>query len=245
MPENKYDDPVFFQKYSQMLRSKAGLAGAGEWEMFQKLLPNLAGKHVLDLGCGYGWHCIYAAERGAASVIGVDLSERMLAIAKEKTSYPQVSYLRQAIEDMHFAADSFDLVLSSLAMHYVPCFTQVLQCVHKCLRAGGCFVFSVEHPLFTAQGPQDWHYDEAGNIQHFPVDKYFCEGARQTCFLGETVTKYHRTLTTYLDGLLQSGFILQRVVEPQPPQRMLALEGMRDELRRPMMLIVSAQKRHG
>ena len=71
MKENKYDDPVFFEKYSQMSRSQEGLAGAGEWETLRSMLPDFAGKHVLDLGCGYGWHCIYAAESGAASVLGV------------------------------------------------------------------------------------------------------------------------------------------------------------------------------
>ncbi len=76
MKENPYDNPIFFQKYSQMLRSTQGLEGAGEWRELQKLLPDFAGKRVLDLGCGYGWHCGYAAGHGAAYVLGTDLSER-------------------------------------------------------------------------------------------------------------------------------------------------------------------------
>lgn len=71
MKENKYDDNIFFQKYSQMSRSQQGLAGAGEWETLRKLLPDFKDKRVLDLGCGYGWHCIYAMEHGASSVVGV------------------------------------------------------------------------------------------------------------------------------------------------------------------------------
>lgn len=55
MKENKYDDNIFFQKYSQMSRSQQGLAGAGEWETLRKLLPDFKDKRVLDLGCGYGW----------------------------------------------------------------------------------------------------------------------------------------------------------------------------------------------
>lgn len=53
MKENKYDDPVFFQKYSEMNRSKYGLQGAGEWQEFQKMMPDFTDKEVLDLGCGY------------------------------------------------------------------------------------------------------------------------------------------------------------------------------------------------
>ena len=95
---------------------------------------------------------------------------------------------------------------------------------------GGDFVFSVEHPIFTAAGPQEWYYGPDGTPLHFPVDRYFEEGRRTARFLGEDVTKYHRTLTTYLDGLLTGGFQLLRVVEPQPPARMLGQPGMRDEL---------------
>ena len=70
----------------------------------------------------------------------------------------------------------------------------------------------------------------------------YYEGKREAVFLGERVIKYHRTLTTYLDTLLQLGFSLQRVVEPQPPETMLELDGMKDEMRRPMMLLVFAKK---
>ena len=97
MQENKYDNPVFFEKYSQMSRSREGLSGAGEWETLKDLLPDFAGKRVLDLGCGYGWHCIYAMEQGAMSVTGVDLSEKMLEVAREKTHFPQARYLRMPI----------------------------------------------------------------------------------------------------------------------------------------------------
>ena len=93
MKENKYDQETFFQKYSEMLRSQKGLAGAGEWAELQKLLPDFSGRRVLDLGCGYGWHCKYAQEYGAASVLGTDLPgmrdelrrPMMLLVAAEKT----------------------------------------------------------------------------------------------------------------------------------------------------------------
>lgn len=243
MGKNQYDDPVFFEKYSQMTRSTQGLAGAGEWETLQALLPDLSGKRVLDLGCGYGWHCIYAAERGAASVLGVDLSEKMLAVAREKNQYSQVQYCCAAMEDVEVPGESFDLVLSSLALHYVKDYIPLVRKIANLLSAGGQFIFSVEHPIFTAQGSQDWFRDETGTIRHFPVDSYFYEGERIANFLGASVTKYHKTLTTYLDGLLTNGFRLLRVVEPQPPERMRNMPGMLDELRRPMMLLVSAQKR--
>lgn len=243
MKENKYDDEVFFKKYSEMERSKKGLQGAGEWSELQKLLPDFEGKRVLDLGCGYGWHCLYAANHGAKLVHGIDISEKMLEVAKEKNSTDVITYEQKAMEDLDFPESSFDVVLSSLAFHYVKDFTTLVEHISHWMAKDGVFVFSVEHPVFTSYGTQDWYYDDEGNILHFPVDRYYYEGKRDAIFLGEKVTKYHRTLTTYLNTLLVNDFVIEHIIEPQPPQDMLDLPGMKDEMRRPMMLLVSARKR--
>ena len=144
--ENKYDDNIFFQKYSQMSRSQQGLAGAGEWETLRELLPDFKDKRVLDLGCGYGWHCIYAMEHGASSVVGVDISHKMLEVAKEKTHFPQVEYKCCAIEDVEFPEESFDVILSSLAFHYVADYEILVKKIYRILKSGGKLVFTVEHP---------------------------------------------------------------------------------------------------
>lgn len=243
MKENKYDDEVFFKKYSEMERSKKGLQGAGEWSELQKLLPDFEEKRVLDLGCGYGWHCLYAANHGAKSVQGIDISEKMLEVAREKNSTDIITYEQKAMEDLDFPESSFDVVLSSLAFHYVKDFTTLVEHISHWMAKDGVFVFSVEHPVFTSYGTQDWYYDDEGNILHFPVDRYYYEGKRDAIFLGEKVTKYHRTLTTYLNTLLVNDFVIEHIIEPQPPQDMLDLPGMKDEMRRPMMLLVSARKR--
>lgn len=218
-------------------------AGAGEWETLKKMLPDFKGKRVLDLGCGYGWHCIYAMENGASSVVGVDISHKMLEVAKGKTHFPQIEYECCAIEDVDFPEESFDVILSSLAFHYVADYENLIKKIYRMLKAGGNLVFTVEHPVFTAHGTQDWYYNEKGEILHFPVDNYYYEGKRTAMFLEEKVTKYHRTLTTYLNTLLSNSFIINQIVEPQPPENMMDIPGMADEMRRPMMLIVSAKKK--
>ena len=101
---------IRFDGYSQ-----SGLAGAGEWHELKKLLPDFEGKTVLDLGCGYGWHCKYAADHGAAYVLGTDISQRMLETARERNPGSSIEYRRAAMEDLDFPANSFDVVLSSLA----------------------------------------------------------------------------------------------------------------------------------
>lgn len=79
---------------------------------------------------------------------------------------------------------------------------------------------------------------------HFPMDNYFFKGKRKVNFLGEEIIKYHRTLTTYLNGLLKGGFDITGIVEPQPPEYLLHIvEGMEEDIRRPKMLIVAAKKK--
>ncbi|MBE1443594.1 class I SAM-dependent methyltransferase [Paenibacillus sp. OAS669] len=243
MKENKYDDPAFFQQYSQMARSMGGLDAAGEWHAVKRMLPDLRNQRVLDLGCGYGWHCRYAIEQGAKQVTGVDISERMLREAKRMTQSDSIQYLQMPIEDIDFPENSFDVVFSSLAFHYIQSFEEICRKVNRCLTSGGAFVFSVEHPVFTAHEKQDWHYDELGQRMFWPVDRYFAEGMRHTRFLGEKVTKYHRTLTTYINQLIRSGFQIRELVEPEPDSRLMDTgPEMKDELRRPMFLLISAIK---
>ena len=243
MKENKYDEENFFSKYSAFPRSVEGLNAAGEWHELQKMLPDLNDKRVLDIGCGFGWHCRYAAENGASYVLGIDLSEKMLAEARKTTESPIIEYQRMAMEDIHFPPDTFDIVLSSLALHYTSDYHQVCKQINECLSESGLFVFSVEHPIFTAYGTQDWYYSENKERLHWPVDRYFDEGKRYTNFLGEEVIKYHRTLTTYLNTLLETGFEITKIIEPKPAEHLLdTVPEMRDELRRPMMLLVSVRK---
>ncbi len=244
MKQNKYDDPGFFANYSQMARSVGGLEAAGEWSVFRALLPDLRDKSVLDLGCGFGWHCRYAREQRAKSVVGVDLSAKMLERARKSSADAAIEYRQGAIEEIDFPVESFDSVLSSLALHYVERFDLVCRNVGRWLVEGGDFVFSVEHPIFTALAAQDWHYSEHGERLHWPVDHYQEEGLRQARFLEHDVVKYHRLIATYLNTLIDAGFALRRIEEPQPSAEMLSEHPeMRDETRRPMFLAIAAVKK--
>lgn len=243
MAQNKYDEPDFFAQYATMARSVGGLPKAGEWYAFQSLLPNFQEKRVLDLGCGFGWHCRYAREHGASSVIGIDLSEKMLARAKEINADPGIEYRRSAIETVDFAAGEFDVVISSLAFHYIEHFDRIVQKIARWLVAGGEFVFSVEHPIFSACPAQDWCYGDDGKPLHWPVDNYRQEGMRQSQWLTGDVIKFHRSIERYVNTLLDGGFQLLRLLEPQPSPAMLAENpGWLDECRRPMFLLIAARR---
>lgn len=141
-----------------------GLAGAGEWPALKKLLPDFKGKSLLDLGCGFGWHCAYALEQGAGKAVGVDISSRMLAVGRQK--FPEVTFIEKPLEEISFPEKSFDIIISSLAFHYLKSIDDICRNAAGWLRPGGSFVFSVEHPIFTAQGPQDWFYGSDGSKLH-------------------------------------------------------------------------------
>jgi 2-polyprenyl-3-methyl-5-hydroxy-6-metoxy-1,4-benzoquinol methylase len=70
MAQNIYDNPAFFEGYAQLPRSVQGLDGAPEWPALKSMLPDLNGKRVIDLGCGYGWFCRVARDLGASAVTG-------------------------------------------------------------------------------------------------------------------------------------------------------------------------------
>lgn len=244
MKQNVYDDPQFFAGYSELERSRAGLQAAGEWPALRAMLPPLAGVRALDLGCGFGAHCRFLREQGAGSVVGLDLSEKMLERARAASAGDAaISYVRAAIEDVDFPDASFDLVFSSLAFHYVARFDLACRAAFRLLAPGGAFVFSCEHPMFTARPEQAWHVGAGGEKLHWPVDNYCDEGPRAVSWFRDGVTKHHRTVAGIVNAVLDAGFVLRRLGEPVPSAEMVAARpAWKDEPRRPMFLLLSATK---
>lgn len=238
--ENEYENERFFRQYAKMARSRDGLCAAGEWHQLKPLFPPLQEKTVLDLGCGYGWHCSYAVEQGAVQVLGIDLSSKMIEEAKRRNAQRQIEYRVCGIEEYTYPKNRWDLVVSNLALHYIENIDLIFQKVYETLKPQGTFLFNMEHPVFTAGVGQDWIYSKDNKPQYWPVDNYFLPGRRNTRFLGCDVVKQHHTLTQILMGLLQHGFVLEVVEEVMPPEEMMDIPGMKDELRRPMMLLVRA-----
>ena len=241
-PQNIYDDPRFFEGYRTLREKDTGLNGALEIPAMRGLLPDMRGRAVLDLGCGFGDFARYARAQGAGRVSALDVSENMIEAARALTHDPAITYIHGSIEDCAMPPASFDLAVSSLALHYIADYRAVVRRVFACLRPGGTFIFSVEHPVQTAY-PVGWVRDADGNKLHWPLDRYQQEGARSTSWFVDGVIKYHRTMETYVNTLIECGFQLRHLAEPCPPAKILqARPDLEDTVRRPPMLILVATK---
>jgi len=243
MTQNIYDDEEFFQGYSRLRRSVEGLDGAPEWPALRALLPNLSGLAVLDLGCGFGWFCRWARQQGAAYVLGIDISEKMLARGRAATVDQEITYTRADMERLDLPAGSLDVVYSSLALHYVDHLSELMAQVHRSLLPGGHLVFSVEHPIFTAPSEPHWALDAAG-CKTWPVNRYLDEGPRSTDWLAKGVIKQHRTLASYINMLIGIGFVISHIEEWGPTEEQIAAQpNWAVERDRPPFLIVAATRR--
>jgi SAM-dependent methyltransferase len=240
MAQNIYDRPEFFAAYSQMRRSVEGLDGAAEWPAMRALLPDVRGLSVVDLGCGFGWFCRWAREQGAAKILGMDVSEKMLARARQ-ASGGVISYERADLEQVALPIGAFDLAYSSLAFHYVENLERLLAQTRRSLKPGGRLVFSIEHPIYMTPSNPGWAVSDSG-VKTWPIDGYLREGPRTTNWLAEGVVKHHRTLGTTLNTVIRSGFIIDHVEEFRPtPQQLAERPELSDELERPMFLLVGAR----
>lgn len=240
MTQNIYDDDTFFARYSQLPRSLQGLPGSPEWPVVQGLLPGLAGRRVLDLGCGYGWFARWARAQGAAFVLGVDVSARMLARARTEERDDAIAYVRGDLETFAAAPGVFELAYSSLAFHYVADLARLFRAAHASLVCGGKLVFSVEHPMLTAATNPAWFVDAAGR-DTWPVNGYLDEGARTSDWLGTRVIKRHRTIERYFDLLTDAGFAVSRLIEWSPsPEQVAANPDWARERERPFFLLIAA-----
>jgi len=247
MTQNIYDDADFFAGYSRLRRSMQGLDGAPEWPALRALLPEVRGLDVVDLGCGYGWFCRWAAGQGARSVLGLDISARMLERAARLDADAglhdaAIAYTRADLETLALPEAAFGLAYSSLALHYLENLAGLLATVHRALLPGGRLVFSIEHPIYMASRHPDWITDAQGR-RAWPVDNYQVEGPRRTDWLAPGVIKQHRTLGTLLNSVMRAGFTLEHVEDWGPTAAQLAAEpALRDERERPMMLLVAARR---
>lgn len=240
--QNLYDNDEFFAGYSRARENPLALNYTVEQPGIRALVPETGGARVLDLGCGAGDFARWLVDERAASVLGIDPSENMLAAARDQPR-PQIEYRQSFAEELELPGSEFDLVVSSLMFHYIEDLELVIGKIRSWLRTGGVLVFSIEHPITTAiLGKRSgWLKDDAGERIGWEVTDYSVEGERVSRWIVDDVVKYHRTLATTLNMLVESGFRIDRISEPYATAEGEALDpGLLEERMRPPFLFVRA-----
>lgn len=244
--QNIFDNETFFNGYRELRATDANYNEQLEQPAMSKLLPDVYGKSVLDLGCGYGHNCIDFVKRGALNVVGIDISKKMLEVAEKESSDEKITYLNMSMTDISMLAQKFDLIYSSLAFHYVNDFVNFAKDMYSLLNRGAYLLFSQEHPLVTATFGGNHHYnkDENGNYISFTFSNYGQIGKRDTFWYVDGVEKYHRRFSDIINALCSAGFIIETVCEPVPDTK--AMEKIPNILAKeqikPSFLIIRAKK---
>ncbi|MCS6776522.1 MAG: class I SAM-dependent methyltransferase [Chloroherpetonaceae bacterium] len=182
-----------------------------------QLLGSVAGKRILELGCG-GGQCSIAFARQGASCVGVDFSAQQLVHARLFAEQAGVEVEFVCAEMAEFLemqrAASFDIVFSAYALQYVEDLARVFRLVRRVLRDGGLFVFSLDHPLnnvtcyrdnevrfyesYFARGRSEWNWET--DRPEEPPHRFY---------------SFHRTVGDFVNLLAAAGFWIERCLEPE------------------------------
>ena len=235
-----YDNPGVFEIYSRH-RAKPDCPNETiEQPILWKMMGSPQGLKILDLGCGDARVARKFREAKAGRYVGIEGSKRMYVMAQRYVLEGFSEIKLQRLEDFVPTDPTFDLVISSLVFHYIEDLEEMFLKVNQSLRPGGRFIFSVEHPVITSCHRS---METSRLRESWLVDDYFARGERRLNWMGDVVTKYHRTVEDFLDLLSRAGFRLERLKEAEPPA-----ENFRDKellarrLRIPLFLMISAEK---
>ncbi|WP_419958895.1 class I SAM-dependent methyltransferase [Psychrobacillus sp. BM2] len=242
MKQNIYDNEIFFKGYTSLRNSGKTYNDFIEQPAIKSVLPSLDGKNILDLGCGAGDFAKYCIENGASKVVGIDISKNMIEYANKENNHEKINYICTSIEDLDLQNHKFDLIVSSLAVHYIADYSATIEKVTSLLNKNGEFIFSTEHPIVTARKKMsNWVDDNEGNRLHWALDNYQEEGEQHWYIDG--VIKYHRTISTLINTLINKGLVLEKIIEPQSiPTGLEKMPKLINEKRRPSFIVIKAKK---
>ena len=179
------------------------------------LIPDLSDRCVLELGCGSGHSLAYLWEnRNARELWGLDFSEAQICFAKElleSKSIPAKFFLSSMDENPGISEHYFDLIVSIYSLGWTPDLSRTLKLVYSYLKPGGIFIFSWEHPAYRSLSY------ETSTAKYVFETSYLDEGPTlDPSWKGVQIVVQHRKLSTYLNAVIQSGLVIEKVRESGP-----------------------------
>ncbi|WP_328907500.1 methyltransferase domain-containing protein [Streptomyces sp. NBC_00234] len=170
------------------------------------LAGDVAGRRILDAGCGSGPLSAALRERGAV-VTGIDSSAGMVALARRRLGDDAALHVVDLKDPLPFADGAFDDVVASLVLHYLEDWGPTLAEMRRVLKPGGRLIASVQHPFvdYAIQNPRP---------DYFATTSYTCD----MTFGGQSVPMsfWRRPLHAMTDAFTAAGFRLSVISEPQP-----------------------------
>ncbi len=243
--KNPYSDREFYKNYINDRKQRGFYSDLLERPTVFSLLGDVKNKVILDIGCGDGAMDSVLAKLGAKSVLGVDISSLLIEKAVAENNHPNIKFMKLDVKQLSNLENKFDIIISSLAFHYMRDFSKLFKDAAKVLKRGGLLVFSIDHPISTASKyEQDWAFEPDGSIRSFSMDNYEMEAERVMEWLERPVVKYHHKMETIINALIDAGFCIERVLEPCPTASMREQNPkMNKELHRPIFLIIRCSKK--
>jgi ubiquinone/menaquinone biosynthesis C-methylase UbiE len=208
--------------YDELIRSGSGPHDTA-LSATMRLVGDVRGLTVLDLACGQGLASRALAGAGAGRVIGIDSSQAMLELARNHGGPPQLEYARDDAERLRAVPDaSIDVATCQLGLMDIPDLAATLAAVHRVLRPDGRFVLVIGHPCFLAPDAETIERSD-GRLGRWIGDYLTERFWRSTNPQGvRRAGNHHRTLATYLNALVDAGFLLERVEEPTATELLAA-----------------------
>lgn len=215
--QNIYDNDVFFENFRQIRDNKINYNECIETPILLAMLPELTGRTVLDIGCGMGQHAKQYFDLDAKSVLGIDISEKMLGYARTHNSAANITYQQMAFEDLCLLDEQFDCITSSLVFDYAENFEELMKNISSLMKKDSLFVFSMSHPMSTAYDGQYPRYtrNASGERLYANINNYFIEGKRTISWCVDNYELYHRTLSTILNAIIKAGLLIEECQESQ------------------------------
>lgn len=252
MPTDKKSIREYNENFKEWMEKKGLGHSHLEKPAMYSALGNVRGKTILCLGCGAGEECAHIKSLGAKKVVGVDISKSLINTAKK--NFPDIEFEIMDMEKLNFAQSSYDLVYSSLVLHYVKNWTKVLNEVKRVLKKKGIFLFSTHNPTYWCAFKKE-DGNEKLRILGYKKDKKTKEievygdyldvrKINDVWFDNFKVTYYHKPFSSIIKDVLKSEFKIIDCVEPRPldSAKRIDLEFWKKASKLPLFVIFKLQR---
>jgi SAM-dependent methyltransferase len=238
--EKIHSDTVSMKAYDEMAKYYENYVDTKPWNAWYErpatlsLLPEVKNKKILDMGCAGGWHTKYLLDKGA-DITAIDANENMVEITRKRTQNRCPVFQADINNKLNFIKNgTFEVVLASLVLHYIKNVEAVFFEISRILKIGGELVFSIHHPLMEFMYFNRENYMETELLK----DEWTMGGEKIE------VQFYRRPLNKMLQPLIDAGFYIEKILEPEPVKKFKEKlpETYEKLLKRPNFLFIRARK---